>query len=449
MMSKLSLLDKLKILGDVTSSSGLFVVAIIILIGISILLVTTTTRTKKLSKYLCIGMYSIIIILTLIFFRTELFKMFDYMMNNLFVAIYFPNLAIYFAAIIITNIIFWVSIFNRKISKWIRVINTSVFCMITYILILVMSVISKNKLDIFSQTSIYQNKNALGLIELSSTIFIIWILFLLIYKAIRIYQENQGVVPQEVKEKVIIKERPIFNKPIVKVKKEIVEKKKLPANFKNIEAPRYVFGNYAKKEEEPVLVETIKKDIVEEKPIINIPEEKEPVIVSSTPKKKTTPTENIPTHNPIPFVDEEVIVEHTIPEPILSESPQFLDIMLQDQGIMKPQQEKSKDEPQLVKISKETKPTEIKPKTITEQKSPQLVIKPVIEKPVEPKIVSSPKEKEEDILSGLKTVEDCKKFLAILKSYQRNEQFKAQLEQRQESRQISEKDLVDLVHRTR
>ena len=47
MMSKLSLLDKLKVLGDVTSSSGLFIVAIIILIALAALLITTSTKTKK------------------------------------------------------------------------------------------------------------------------------------------------------------------------------------------------------------------------------------------------------------------------------------------------------------------------------------------------------------------------------------------------------------------
>lgn len=47
MMSRLSLADKLKILGDVTSSSGLFVVAIVILVALALLVITTNTKTKK------------------------------------------------------------------------------------------------------------------------------------------------------------------------------------------------------------------------------------------------------------------------------------------------------------------------------------------------------------------------------------------------------------------
>ena len=45
MMSKLSLLDKLKILGEVTSSSNLFILAIILLVMLAGLLLLTNTRT--------------------------------------------------------------------------------------------------------------------------------------------------------------------------------------------------------------------------------------------------------------------------------------------------------------------------------------------------------------------------------------------------------------------
>ena len=107
MMSKLSLLDKLKVLSDVTSSSGLFIVAIVILIALAALLITTNTKTKKISRFVCIAIYGAIIIVSILSYREELFELFDYMMNNFFIAIYFPNLAIYFAAIVTTNIILW------------------------------------------------------------------------------------------------------------------------------------------------------------------------------------------------------------------------------------------------------------------------------------------------------------------------------------------------------
>ena len=160
----------------------------------------------------------------IITYHAPLNNLFDYMMNNLFIVIYFPNLAIYLAAIIITNIILWISLFNYKTSENIKRLNIVIYLIMNYLLVLIFNVINKNKLDIFSQESIYKNRNATALIELSSIIFVLWIIFLIIYKIILIYLKKDY--------------KPKIKK--VLVKKEI---KKLPENFNNIEIPSYVYGN--------------------------------------------------------------------------------------------------------------------------------------------------------------------------------------------------------------
>lgn len=395
MMSKLSLLDKLKVLSDVTSSSGLFIVAIVILIALTALLITTNTKTKKISRFVCIAIYGAIIIVSILFYREELFELFDYMMNNFFIAIYFPNLAIYFAAIVTTNIILWISIFNRKITKWIRTINTIIFCFIHYLLILIINIITTNKLDIFDQTSIYENQEALALIELSSTIFVVWILFLIIYKIIRIYQDNQEINPKEELEnspweKEIRKELP--KDPIIKA--ETIIKRKLPDSIKKTEVPSIIQGNIRKKQPENII------DFM----------------------KSATPTQ-----------DNSYLMD--IPDPILNESPQFLDIMLRDQEIMKPL--KSEKQPKTTKIVE--KPPR-KQKNITVIKEPKLVEKKTLRKEMkkEVEVVKSKQQKELDIFDGLLTLEDYKRVLSVLKTYQQ-----------QEKKEIKKEDLEELYRRKR
>ena len=380
MMSKLSLLDKLKVLSDVTSSSGLFIVAIVILIALAALLITTNTKTKKISRFVCIAIYGAIIIVSILFYREELFELFDYMMNNFFIAIYFPNLAIYFAAIVTTNIILWISIFNRKITKWIRTINTIIFCFIHYLLILIINIITTNKLDIFDQTSIYENQEALALTELSSTIFVVWILFLIIYKIIRIYQDNQEINPKEELEnspweKEIRKELP--KEPIIKT--ETIIKRKLPDSIKKTEVPSIIQGNIRKKQPENII------DFI----------------------KSATPTQ-----------DNSYLMD--IPDPILNESPQFLDIMLRDQEIMKPL--KSEKQPKTTKIVE--KPPR-KQRNITVIKEPKLVEKKTLRKEMkkEVEVVKSKQQKELDIFDGLLTLEDYKRVLSVLKTYQQQEKI--------------------------
>lgn len=395
MMSKLSLLDKLKVLSDVTSSSGLFIVAIVILIALAALLITTNTKTKKISRFVYIAIYGAIIIVSILFYREELFELFDYMMNNFFIAIYFPNLAIYFAAIVTTNIILWVSIFNRKITKWIRTINTIIFCFIHYLLILIINIITTNKLDIFDQTSIYENQEALALIELSSTIFVVWILFLIIYKIIRIYQDNQEINPKEELEnspweKEIRKELP--KEPIIKT--ETIIKRKLPDSIKKTEVPSIIQGNIRKKQPENII------DFM----------------------KSATPTQ-----------DNSYLMD--IPDPILNESPQFLDIMLRDQEIMKPL--KSEKQPKTTKIVE--KPPR-KQRNITVIKEPKLVEKKTLRKEMkkEVEVVKSKQQKELDIFDGLLTLEDYKRVLSVLKTYQQ-----------QEKKEIKKEDLEELYRRKR
>lgn len=385
MMSKLSLLDKLKVLGDVTSSSSLLIVAMVILIALTILLISTKKKPKKISKFMCIAIYGAIIIVSLIFYKEELFSLYDYMMNNFFIAIYFPNLAIYFAAIITTNIILWISIFNSKITKWIRTINTIMFSIIHYLLILIINIITKDKLDIYNQVSVYQNKNAQALIELSSTIFIIWILFLIIYKIIRIYQ-RKGEVEELPKQEEIKEEM----KP--RVIKEIVEKKKLPDNIIKTTPPTIIYGK-RKEQKQPSIVDFMKNERIEDTNYLS-----------------------------------------EIPNPTLKGEEQILDTLLnnsirtREEKVTKPRKVskiKFIKVPELVRktTNKETKVIPKKESKITILTNPEKVTK------INKKISPRKEENKLDIFDNLLTVEDYKRVLSILKSYKKEEKQQITLEE--------------------
>jgi hypothetical protein len=241
-MSKTSLLEKLGILFEVSKSSKLFIGLLIILIIFGFVLKTTTKRNKKRNEliYIICSIFTIAFLIAL--YHSSLSTMFDYMMDNFFIVVYFPNLAIYLAAIIATNIIVWISVFNFKTTKKIKNINIIIYIIMTYLLALLLNVINSNNLDIFTQSSIYGNEQATALIELSATIFVLWIIFLIIYKLILIYLRKDY--------------RP-------KVKKVIIRKKKLPENFEPKEVPDYIFGNAPKKQIEKVEVkEEIKDNLV-------------------------------------------------------------------------------------------------------------------------------------------------------------------------------------------
>ena len=235
-MIQMSFSEKLKVLVDVSSSSGICIASIFLLIFMAALFLTTNRKNAKSSKKLYASIYILLLIVVFIVYHDSLSTMFDYMMNNFFIVFYFPNLAIYLAAIIATNIILLATIFNFKEDKILKYLNTTIYCMIHYLLVLILNVVAKNKLDVFDQTSIYKNTDASAIISLTSTIFIVWIIFIIIYKLIRKSQKKN----QKVR---------------IPVRRVIKYKKKLPENYEAIDAPSELVGSVGNIKEKGVYVE--------------------------------------------------------------------------------------------------------------------------------------------------------------------------------------------------
>ena len=225
-MEKLTLGKELSLFFKIISENKFSIVILLFLIFLTFIFITTNKKNIKTTKKIYIGIYSFITLFLLIFNGKHLGKFFDYMMNNFFIAIYFPNFAIYFAAIIISNIIVLISIFNQKITKLIKNINIIVYTFITYLLILLIGIISKSDLDVYSQASIYKNTSAHALISLTSTIFMLWIIFLVLYTIIKKFITKDKVKEELPSQEVIVKEK-------------IVKERILPDNIKEVPIPAF------------------------------------------------------------------------------------------------------------------------------------------------------------------------------------------------------------------
>ena len=227
-MSKLSLIEKLNILFKTSIDSKLPLIFLALLIFIGIFLFKTNKKNEKTNKIIYCVTTVLILLIVVVSYHESIGKMITYMMNNFFIVALFPNLAIYTAALIATNIIVWISIFSYKSSKQIKLLNIIIYIIMNYLFALILSTVKNSNLDIFSQTSVYANETASALISLSSTVFIIWIVFLVIYKILLTYIRKDY-------------------KP--KVKKVVVKRKvkKLPENFVPLDNPRYIYGIAPKK----------------------------------------------------------------------------------------------------------------------------------------------------------------------------------------------------------
>lgn len=173
-MTYLSVIDKIKIL-----FSSLFDFKGVFIFGILMVLFTILYLIKKLStKRYTISMILSIILVFLISILTNLkalSKTFDNFMTVFFTGIYFPSIYLYISTLVIVFISFIYSTINVKLRKTYKIINRVMFVINNIIFVIILNIIAKNKIDIFSINSLYTNKNLVALLEISMSLFLIWI----------------------------------------------------------------------------------------------------------------------------------------------------------------------------------------------------------------------------------------------------------------------------------
>ncbi len=191
-MKNVNIFDSISVFFSVMFTSQMFVVLIIFLLFL--LFIRYRSRKHKSFikiKNLYLASVFFISLFVLIVYHQYIFDIFDYMMDNLFIVLFFPNFAVYFASLIILNIAMFISINSKNINLIIKKINIVFYCIYNYIFVLILDIIYNKDINVFDQKEVYGNYNIRALINLSSTLFIFWILFLIIYKVVRVYQINK------------------------------------------------------------------------------------------------------------------------------------------------------------------------------------------------------------------------------------------------------------------
>jgi len=230
-MEQLTLFEKIKLFFDLILASPFFIFLLIFIILIFILLLDSKKYKKNQIKKYIMGIYVLVFVSVIVKYHTSFFSILDYLINNVFVIFYFPNIAVYATMIIITNILMLRSIFSHKVEI-IRTLNLAIYSIIMYLMLLIIYTITTENLDVYNELSLYTNQNVLVLVELSNILFIIWIVLLFKNKILsfveiktnkKINQNNQTEI--KIVEKVVIKEVPIeVEKKIYREKEDMFTK---------------------------------------------------------------------------------------------------------------------------------------------------------------------------------------------------------------------------------
>ena len=227
-----------------TTNSNIITLSIISLASLLILLLANKFKNKKITKIICIMAYLAIFGTLFYFYSSEILKLLDYLMNNIFLFLFFPNLAVYILVLVVINIIIVKSTFSKKDSNLTKVINVVFFVIFNLIFYLIIDNIITNNINVYEQLDVYTNSDLLVLIELNMKLFLIWMLVLLINKIstnLIYYIElkrtsNKKLVLEDVISEEIINTTPINVIPEfdeiepVSITSEVIEEKETSVN---------------------------------------------------------------------------------------------------------------------------------------------------------------------------------------------------------------------------
>ena len=170
-MADLSIVEKIKLLFNTAISTPFFILYAVVGILLVIFMIIDIKKKKKFSKYIYI--ISGIFLITFFFIKyfNIILKVIDSFVEIVIKALYFPNLGIYIVMLIIANIIFVYNMISKKTYKSSKIIAGIITILIDFIFILIIGIISSEKIDITSEVKLYSDATMLTLLQISMALF--------------------------------------------------------------------------------------------------------------------------------------------------------------------------------------------------------------------------------------------------------------------------------------
>ena len=187
-----TLLDKLNLIYKFLSDKS--IIMLIILLVIVIILDFTYGNNNKQTKFMYIIILSLILIYGLFEYYKPLLNILDTYITYLFKLTYFPSIIEYMSMIFITIFIEIYSI--KKLNKVQKNINIWVSFIIEVLFVINVIALKNINIDLNSITSIYENDLLLSVFQISSIIFMIWIIFNLLTYLIKSFVNSRIEMPK-------------------------------------------------------------------------------------------------------------------------------------------------------------------------------------------------------------------------------------------------------------
>ena len=200
-----NIFEKISSIFDMIISSNILIILVIMLIGCILLKLTNKINNKKLSIILYFVELSSLIYI--IFTNKDyLIKLGNDIIDGIFMNFYFPSIYIYLVVFIFSFILFIMMLLNNYLSKTYKTITNVYFYIFNFLFILIIYTISSKNIDVFDKFSLFTCNNALILLELSISLFFLYLLVIsLIYVTnyIILKVESKVLLKNNIEDKVL------------------------------------------------------------------------------------------------------------------------------------------------------------------------------------------------------------------------------------------------------
>lgn len=173
-MNYMNIIEKLQMFMNLITNSQLLMGTIVLISLVILLFINKQINKKKLFRVVLLINIGAFLIL-LFSYTDQLVNIYNEIVNKVFMNIYFPSVEVYLFILLFMFVTLIISICNFKMKKSYKTINIISFFIIFYLFLMITYIVVTNNIDIFNAESIYTNKDAVAILELSTIIYVLWI----------------------------------------------------------------------------------------------------------------------------------------------------------------------------------------------------------------------------------------------------------------------------------
>ena len=181
-MADFSIFQKLKLFFNTVISTPFFISYAVLGVVLIFIMIYDIKKHKKFSKIIYVTSFVFLVTFFVIKYFNIILKFFDSFIELLLNTLYFPNLGLYIGMLIILNITLGFSVISKKVNKSSKICTTVISIIVDFIFILIVGIVSKNKIDVTSDVKLYSDPTVLTLLQISMALFVsLYLILLFIY----------------------------------------------------------------------------------------------------------------------------------------------------------------------------------------------------------------------------------------------------------------------------